>query len=99
MVPSADPQLIEAKQLVSRKKQQLVHLEAYDEAVVDLKAKVKEIEGQDMREAIQDKVGGLGQFPLPACWRLCRDGGLCHPPSTLFTAPCPACTKPAYQHT
>jgi hypothetical protein len=56
VVPSADPQLIESKQLVSRKKQQLVHLEAYDEAVVELKAKVKEIEGQDMREAIQDKV-------------------------------------------
>lgn len=66
VVPSADPQLIEAKQLVSRKKQQLVHLEAYDEAVVDLKAKVKEIEGQDMREAIQDKVGGSGPVLTPS---------------------------------
>jgi hypothetical protein len=29
----------------------------YEEAIVSLKAKVKETEGQDMREAIQDKVG------------------------------------------
>ena len=55
--PSTDPQLVEAKHLVSRKQQQLGHLEAYDEAIVALKAKVKEAEGQDMREAIQDKVG------------------------------------------
>jgi GR25 family glycosyltransferase involved in LPS biosynthesis len=30
----------------------------YDDAVVSLKAKVLETEGEDMREAIQDKVSG-----------------------------------------
>jgi hypothetical protein len=55
--PNSDPQLIEARHLVARKQQQLGHLEAYDEAIVAFKAKIKEAEGQDMREAIQDKVG------------------------------------------
>jgi len=35
---------------------QLEHLREYDEAIVALKAKVRDLEGQDMREAIQDKV-------------------------------------------
>lgn len=56
---TTDPQLKEAATLVSRKRQQLEHLREFDEAVVALKGKVKEAEGQDMREAIQDKVGCL----------------------------------------
>lgn len=35
----------------------LHHLHRYEVAIVSLKAKVKESEGEDMREAIQDKVG------------------------------------------
>lgn len=37
----------------------LTSVTRYDDAVVALKAKVKETEGEDMREAIQDKVHGL----------------------------------------
>lgn len=52
-----DPQVKEAHTLVARKRLQLEHMYEYDQAIVGLKAKVKEAEGQDMREAIQDKVG------------------------------------------
>eukprot|EP00878_Enallax_costatus_P017399 GHUV01018273.1.p1 GENE.GHUV01018273.1~~GHUV01018273.1.p1 ORF type:complete len:830 (+),score=314.81 GHUV01018273.1:156-2492(+) len=58
--PKTDPQVIEAKHLLSRKQQLLDPetgtLKKYDDAVVALKAKVKETEGEDMREAIQDKI-------------------------------------------
>ena len=36
---------------------QAEHQREYEEAVVLLKAKVKDLEGQDMRETVQDKVG------------------------------------------
>lgn len=54
--PKRDPQVSEAKNLMRRKRVQLEHAREYDEAVVSLKTKVKELEGQDMRETIQDKV-------------------------------------------
>lgn len=58
--PKADPQAIEARHLLARKQQLLdpEHgtLRKYDDAVVSLKAKVLETEGEDMREAIQDKI-------------------------------------------
>ncbi len=56
--PKRDPQVSEAKNLMRRKRVQLEHAREYDEAVVSLKTKVKELEGQDMRETIQDKVRG-----------------------------------------
>lgn len=46
----------ETRTLVARKRLQLEHIYEHDQAIVGLKAKVKEAEGQDMREAIQDKV-------------------------------------------
>lgn len=39
-----------------RKRVQLEAAREYDEAIVTLKSKVREMEGQDMREVIQDKV-------------------------------------------
>lgn len=49
---------------MARKRVQLDHLKEYDDAVVALKTKVKESEGQDMREAIQDKVRDIkGRLP------------------------------------
>ncbi|KIY95572.1 hypothetical protein MNEG_12391 [Monoraphidium neglectum] len=54
--PASDPQAKEASTLVARKRLQLEHLAAFDDAVVALKGKVREAEGQDMREAIQDKI-------------------------------------------
>lgn len=54
--PSSDPQAREAATLVARKRLQLGHVGDYDAALPALKARVREAEGQDMREAIQDKV-------------------------------------------
>ncbi|GBF95030.1 hypothetical protein Rsub_07531 [Raphidocelis subcapitata] len=54
--PSSDPQAREAATLVARKRLQLEHLRDYDGALPALKGKVKEAEGQDMREAVQDKI-------------------------------------------
>lgn len=51
-----DPRVGEAKNLMRRKRIQLEHSREYDEAIVSLKQKVRELEGQDMRETIQDKV-------------------------------------------
>mmetsp|Transcript_33907 Transcript_33907/g.75181 ORF Transcript_33907/g.75181 Transcript_33907/m.75181 type:complete len:829 (-) Transcript_33907:621-3107(-) len=51
-----DPQISEAKNLMRRKRIQLEHAREYDEAIVTLKQKVRELEGQDMRETIQDKI-------------------------------------------
>lgn len=56
----------EAKNLMRRKRVQLEHGREYDEAIVNLKGKVRELEGQDMRETIQDKVReGGGYVPEP----------------------------------
>ncbi|KAG2497810.1 hypothetical protein HYH03_004081 [Edaphochlamys debaryana] len=54
--PKRDPQSQESKNLMRRKRVQLEHAREYDEAIVNLKNKVRELEGQDMRETIQDKV-------------------------------------------
>eukprot|EP00201_Polytomella_parva_P022593 CAMPEP_0175045650 /NCGR_PEP_ID=MMETSP0052_2-20121109/4556_1 /TAXON_ID=51329 ORGANISM="Polytomella parva, Strain SAG 63-3" /NCGR_SAMPLE_ID=MMETSP0052_2 /ASSEMBLY_ACC=CAM_ASM_000194 /LENGTH=479 /DNA_ID=CAMNT_0016309235 /DNA_START=59 /DNA_END=1495 /DNA_ORIENTATION=- len=51
-----DPQLHEAKNMMRTKRVQLEHAREYDEAVVSLKQKMRELEGQDMREIIQDRV-------------------------------------------
>lgn len=51
-----DPLLMEAKNLMRRKRVQLEAAREYDDAIVNLKSKVREMEGQDMREVIQDKV-------------------------------------------
>jgi len=51
-----DPPVVEAKNMMRRKRIQLEHAREYDEAVVTLKQKVRELEGQDMRETIQDKI-------------------------------------------
>ncbi|KAI8469151.1 MAG: hypothetical protein J3K34DRAFT_514240 [Monoraphidium minutum] len=58
--PGRDPRVREASTLLARKRLQLAHLAEFDGAVVALKAKVREAEGQDMREAIQDKARGGG---------------------------------------
>ena len=39
----------------------------YEDAIVSLKAKVKESEGEDMWEAIQDKVGTVGVLQPRGC--------------------------------
>ena len=41
---------------MGRKQVQLQHLRAYDDSIVALKRQVEELEGQDMRDVIQDKV-------------------------------------------
>ena len=53
----SDQQALEARSQAKRKAVQAEHQREYEEAVVLLKAKVKDLEGQDMRETIQDKVG------------------------------------------
>ncbi len=52
-----DPQKLERRTWSRRKAIQAEHQAEYDDAVVALREKVKELEGQDMREEIQDKVG------------------------------------------
>eukprot|EP00955_Chlamydomonas_euryale_P054239 355754-Chlamydomonas_euryale.AAC.1 len=76
-----DVRIGEAKNLMRRKNVQLENMRVYDEAIVTLKAKVRELEGQDMRETIQDRVnswfvekrdmesGDYPEFPEP------EDGG------------------------
>lgn len=59
--PTHDPQHLAAQIMVDRKLKQADHLDEYDRAVVGIKAKVREMEGQDMRDAIQDKVRDLQQ--------------------------------------
>lgn len=73
--PKRDPQVSEAKNLMRRKRVQLEHAREYDEAVVSLKTKVKELEGQDMRETIQDKVRGAGGAGRPRCAQLGEELG------------------------
>jgi IQ and AAA domain-containing protein len=52
----ADPQLIDKKNCTRRKLQQAQHKSELDRDLASLKQKVLELEGQDMRETIQDKV-------------------------------------------
>lgn len=54
-----DPNILEAENLKRRKRLQYENLREYDNAIVSLKQKVKEMEGQDMRETIQDKVDSI----------------------------------------
>ncbi|KAG1669632.1 hypothetical protein FOA52_010792 [Chlamydomonas sp. UWO 241] len=56
--PKKDVRIGEAKNLMRRKRIQLEHMREHDEAIVALKSKVRELEGQDMRETIQDRVNG-----------------------------------------
>lgn len=51
-----DPSAIEEENLKRRKRLQHENIREYDNAIISLKQKVKEMEGQDMRETIQDKV-------------------------------------------
>ncbi|KAK9817170.1 hypothetical protein WJX72_010626 [[Myrmecia] bisecta] len=51
-----DPQVLERKTWQRRKGVQHEHQHEYEDAVVSLRGKVKELEGQDMREDIQDKI-------------------------------------------
>lgn len=53
----AEPQVQERRTWARRKGIQAEHQREYDEALVTLKTKVTELEGQDMRETITDKVG------------------------------------------
>lgn len=67
--PATDPQALDAAALATRKRRLLDpetgSLAAYEAAIVATKARVKEEEGEDMREAIQDKVG------CQLCARVC----------------------------
>ena len=51
-----DPQALQQLTVQRRKEIQRQRLAEYEEAVVVMKAKVKEAEGQAMRETVQDKV-------------------------------------------
>jgi hypothetical protein len=57
---------MEAANRLERKQVQLQHLQAYDNSIVSLKRQVEDLEGQDMRDVIQDRVG--------ACWG-CTEAG------------------------
>jgi len=54
--PLTDPQLREEGNLVRRKDVQRENRAEYEQALVTIKQKVREMEGQEMRETIQDKV-------------------------------------------
>ena len=57
LVPGVmDPQALQQLTVQRRKEIQRQRLAEYEEAVVVMKAKVKEAEGQAMRETVQDKV-------------------------------------------
>lgn len=53
---AVDPILRERRNMARRKAVQAENVAEYDKALVDLKRKVKETEGQDMRELIQDRI-------------------------------------------
>mmetsp|Transcript_27563 Transcript_27563/g.67781 ORF Transcript_27563/g.67781 Transcript_27563/m.67781 type:complete len:819 (-) Transcript_27563:1438-3894(-) len=53
---AVDPVLRELRNLERRKTVQAENIAEYDKALVTLKKKVKETEGQDMRELIQDRI-------------------------------------------
>ncbi|KAK3245248.1 hypothetical protein CYMTET_45172 [Cymbomonas tetramitiformis] len=54
--PAHDPQIKEQRNLQRRKLVQAENQAEYDKALITLKTKVREMEGQDMRETIQDRV-------------------------------------------
>jgi hypothetical protein len=54
--PDQDPVLREVQNLSRRKGVQASNKIEYEECVVNMKKRVKEIEGQDMREMVQDRV-------------------------------------------
>ena len=53
---SVDPQELQQLTVLRRKEVQRQRLGDYEEAVVTLKSKVRDAEGQAMRETVQDKV-------------------------------------------
>ena len=79
--PVRDPQCLERRNLARRKLQQAENAREYERDVALLKARVRDTEGQDMREAIQDRVNAwfvehrdpvTGEYPdLPDA----EDGG------------------------
>ncbi|GBG87220.1 hypothetical protein CBR_g45279 [Chara braunii] len=54
--PNEDPLLVEAQNKARRKDVQARNKEEYDNALAPIKKKVKESEGLDMREFVQDKI-------------------------------------------
>eukprot|EP00210_Caulerpa_lentillifera_P005813 g5559.t1 len=54
--PEDDPVVKEFRNLKRRKAIQKSHLEGYENAIEQVKNKVELMEGQDMREAVQDKI-------------------------------------------
>lgn len=56
MAGSLDPQALQQLTVLRRKEVQRQRLGDYEEAVITLKTKVKDAEGQAMRETVQDKV-------------------------------------------
>ena len=56
MAGELDPQALQQLTVLRRKDIQKQRLGEYEEAVVNLKSKVRDAEGQAMRETVQDKV-------------------------------------------
>ncbi len=56
MAGELDPQALQQLTVLRRKDIQKQRLGEYEEAVVTLKSKVRDAEGQAMRETVQDKV-------------------------------------------
>lgn len=54
--PAADPQAMEKSNMIRRKLQQAENMREYSRDIVMLKTRVRDNEGQDMRETIQDKI-------------------------------------------
>lgn len=53
---SLDPQALQHLTVLRRKEVQRQRLGDYEEAIITLKTKVRDAEGQAMRETVQDKV-------------------------------------------
>lgn len=68
--PERDPRMIEDTNSARRKRLQTENSREYDEAIVNLQNKVREMEGQDMRETIQDKVTYIrGSAMMDVVWQ------------------------------
>ena len=67
MAGELDPQALQQLTVLRRKDIQKQRLGEYEEAVVTLKSKVRDAEGQAMRETVQDKVS-LHTCILPEVW-------------------------------
>lgn len=67
MAGNLDPQALQQLTVLRRKEVQRQRLGDYKEAVITLKSKVRDAEGQAMRETVQDKV-----CTLYACFTLLR---------------------------